>query len=351
MKGKVRMIIVLCLLCLVSCSSQKEVSVITTASVIEKEGQTESSAELEAAGEEEYTAVLYLDDETYYEVILKKGSVIQVLNKEGYQFEGYYTDTDVAYVGADGKVIRTYYGVEPLQLYPKFLPLDFTISFFQGGRETGISKLVCSYDKNLMEVLPFGEILGSECVVGFQDASGAVVIDSGREECYLKEIKHLADMEKRELTLEIVKTAISFQDSRMDTYEVSDKGFFRQKLHVKGKAYDRFFMEEVDIQALKNLGYQSAEIELSCLIQEVDTGDQYIRVYAEEASDKKAECIMESGKITDMEQEEEKRYTMTASVPIEKLESRELYIYYNAGGFGKDDWVSRGLTISVVFVK
>lgn len=347
------MIIVLCLLCFVSCSSQKKVPVLTTASITEIEEQTETKneIELETKEEQEYTATLYVDEETFYNITLKKGSVIQTLNRAGYQFEGYYTDTDVAYVGADGEVIRTYYGVEELQLYPKFLPLEFTISFFQNGRETGIPKLTCSYDKNLIEVLPFGELLGAECITGFQDTSKTVIIDSGQKECYLKEIKHLLDMEKRELVLEIVKTAISFQDSRMDTYEVSDKGFFRQKLHVKGNAYDRFFMEEVDIQALQNLGYQNAEIELSCLIQEVDTGDQYIRVYTEKASSKKEEFIMESGKITDMEQEEEKLYTMKATIPIEKLASRELYIYYDAGGFGKDDWVSRGLTISVVFIK
>ena len=110
-------------------------------------------------------------------------------------------------------------------------------------------------------------------------------------------------------------------------------------------------MEEVDIQALKSLGYQSAKIELSCLIQEVDTGDQYIRVYAQKASSRNDEFLMESGKIEDMEQAEEKLYTMEAVIPIEKLESRELYVYYNAGGFGNDDWVSRGMTISVVFTK
>lgn len=363
MKEKMRMIIVcllcfLCLLCLISCSSQKETPITTTGLVTEGDEREEAenkviTGTLETGEQEakEYIATLYIDEEIYYEITLKKGSTVQTLNREGYQFEGYYTDTDVAYVGADGKVVREYYGVEQLKLYPKFLPLDFTITFFQNGRETGIPKLTCSYDKNLMEVLPFGELLGTECVIGFRDASETVAINSGEKECYLKDIRHLLDMEKRELSLEIVKTATSFQDNRMDTYEVSDSGFFRQKLHVKGTAYDYFFMEEVDIQALENLGYQNVEIELSCLIQEVDTGDQYIRVYTEKASSKKDAFLMESGRIEDMEQEEEKLYTMKATVPIEKLESRELYIYYDAGGFGNDDWVSRGMTISAVFIK
>lgn len=356
MKVKMRMIISICLLCFVSCSSQKETPVVTTTSITEEESGIKDGGvigTLEDSGQEgkEYIATLYMDEETYYEITLKKGATVQTLNREGYQFQGYYTDTDVCYVGADGKVVREYYGVDLLRLYPKFLSLDFTITFFQNGREIGIPKLTCKYDKNLMEVLPFGELLGAECIVGFQDESKTVEIDSGQKEFYLKDIKHRLDMEQREVTLEIVKTFTSFQDNRMDTYEVSDSGFFRQKLHIKGNAYDRFIMEEVDIQALKNLGYQNVEIELSCLIQEVDTGDQYIRVYTKKASNRNDVFIMESGKITDMEQEEEKLYTMKATIPIEKLESNELYVYYNAGGFGNDDWVSRGMTISVLFTK
>lgn len=364
MKAKMRMIIsvgkimAVCLLFLVSCSSQKETSAVITAVTTEDGERTDTEDGIETGTMQEnqeegkeYQAILHVDDEIYYEITLKKGRTIPTLNREGYQFEGYYTDTDVNYVEADGTVTRTYHGAERLDLYPRFLPLNYTITFFQNGRETGISKLTCGYDKNLMEVLPFGELLGEECVIGFQDESGTMRIDVSRETFYLKDIKHLLDTEKQEVRLEIRKTFTSFQDSRLDTYEVSDSGFFRQKLHAKGTAYDRFFLEEVEIKALESLGYQNAEIELSCLIQEVDTGDQYIRVYSQKTSDKKAEFIMESGKIEDMEQEEEKLYTMKATVPIEKLESRELYVYYNAGGFGKDDWVSRGMTISVVFTK
>lgn len=360
MKARMQMIMAVCMLCLVSCSTQEEIPAVATASTVEdgeiSKSDTEdlgiTKPEQDVSGEgKEYTAILHANDEIYYEISLKKGAMVQTLSREGYQFDGYATDTDVSYVRADGTVTREYYGVEQLELYPKFLPLDYTIIFFQNGKEIGIPKQSCSFDKNLMEVLPFGEVLGEECVVGFRDVEKTIVIDQSRETFYLKDIKKLLDMEKREVTLEIVKSFTTFQDSRLDTYEVSDSGFFRQKLHVKGNAYDRFFMEEVDIEALERVGYRNAEIEISCLIQEIETGDQYIRVYTEKASGKKDEFIMESGKIEDMEQEEEKLYMMKETIPIEKLESRELYIYYNAGGFGKDDWVSRGVTVSVRFLK
>lgn len=355
MKAKMQMIIAVCMLCLVlvSCSSQKESLdssdlAATTEEIVQTSKEEDTKEQLKE--EKEYQAMLYIENDTYYEMTLKKGASVQTLSRNGYQFEGYYTDTDVAYVGADGEVLRGYYGVEQLKLYPKFLPLNYTITFFQNGREVGIPKLTCSYDKNLREVLPFGELLGEECIIGFQDRAGTVVIDADTEEFYLKDMQHLLDMEKREVDLEIKKTFTSFQDNRMDTYEVTDSGFFRQKLHIKGNAYDRFFMEEVDLQALKSLGYQSAKIELSCLIQEVSDGNQYIRVYAQKASSRNDEFLFESGKIEDMGQEE-KLYTMEATVPIEKLENRELYVYYNAGGFGNDDWVSHGMTISVSFIK
>lgn len=350
MKAKMRMIIAVCVLSLVSCSFPKEIPFLTTVTEENEKEETKETSDISEVGEA-YTAILHIDDEIYYEISLKKGEKIPILSREGYQFEGYVTDTDVSYIKADGTVSRTYRGAEQLELYPKFLPLGYTITFLYNGKEVGIPKQICNYDQNLIEYLPFGEALGEECIIGFQDKDKRLLIDKSQETFYLKDMEQVLDTEKREVALELIKTMASFQDSRLDTYEVSDGGFFQQKLHVKGNAYDRFFMEGVDIEALKQVGYQNAEVEISCLIQEVDAGEQYIRLYAQAEPEDKGDYIMESGKIEDMLQEEEKLYTMKAVVPIERLESRELYVYYNAGGFGKDNWISRGMTISVQFRK
>lgn len=354
MKGKMLLLLSVLTLCLISCSSQEEVPSATSTSTAESVEKMEVGNDAETTEEipeegKEYTAILHLDEDIYYETALKKGTTVPVPGKEGYEFDGYYTKAEVNYVAKDGRVTREYHGVDELHLYPKFLPLDYDIQFLYNGREISIPNQTCTYEMNLMEVLPFGELLGDECVIGFQDESGTMIIDTKKEEYSLKDLKNIIDYENREIKLNIIKTPILFRDDRMDTYEISDKGFFHQRLHAKGNAYDKFSLEEIDIQALQKLNYKYAEITISCLIQEVDSGDQYIRVYAEETTDRKTESIMESGKIEDGKEEEETTYTMNAVVPIEKLESGELYIYYNAGGFGSDDWVSRGLTITVTF--
>jgi len=360
MKVKLFKLLTLFALCMLitACNKQNETptpSVSTTENRQEfaanNTTETEITGDIQESGEE-YTAILYMEQEVYYTITLKKGRVIQTLNKEGYEFAGYYTEDDVNYVTKDGKVIREYHGVEELNLYPKFIPLDYDIRFFSNGKEIGIAKRTCSYDMNMVCILPFGEVLGDECVIGFQDETGNIIIDTNTDEIYLKDLQNILDKESREIKLEVIKTLTKYQESRLDTYEISDSGFFKQKLNIEGKAYDLCSLKDkVDVQALKKLHYNQVEIELICQIQEEDTGDQYIRLYPKKTTNKRDDYIMDSGKIENMTKEEDTQYTMKEIVPIEKLESGEIYIYYNAGGIWENNWISRAMTISLTFQK
>lgn len=277
---------------------------------------------------------------------------MSVLSKEGYQFEGYYTEGDDNYVAKDGMVIREYNGADMLKLYPKFSPMEYQVKFYNNGEEVRILNRGCSYEMNLMDIMPLGEVLGEQCIVGFRDDNRKLVISTGMEELYLRDLQNVLDKETGELKLNLITTPIRYEYERRDRYNVSDDGFFNQKLDEKEETYELCSLENiVDIPILEILGYQSVEIEVTCSILEKNSGDQYIRLYNMEVTDKKDKYIMESGKIEDGDKKEETEYTMKEIVPIEKLESQKIYIYYNAGGMGKDNWISNGMHITFTFLK
>ena len=350
---KKRRSFILIMLIFAACSSEEQDVVPTPKITAEADRNDEQKdAETQKTDEEkEYTAALYAnkEDNVYSEIILKAGTVIQYPKKAGYIFNGYYTDTGVCYVNQDGMVTRSYYGVELLELYPDFIPVEYTIVFYNHGKETGIAKRICNYDMNLIEVLPFGELLGDECIIGFQTADKANDISWKDQEIYIKDLKNITEEET--VNLEIITTPIIFFGERTVTYEISDSGYFKQKLHAKGDSFDWFSMENINVEALEQLGFREAELEIRCLIEEVDEGDQYIRIYTKQTSEKSDEYLWDSGKIEDGEKGKENIYTMKSNVPIEMLKTQELYIYYDAGGFGGDDWVSRGMDITIRFKK
>ncbi len=368
MKGRIAGLLAVLLLCLVSCSSKKEAATATSegtkemTSVVEsngnnqenygtKESMTPETTQNIAESGNEYQAILCVDEKMNSEIMLKKGRMISVLSKDGYQFEGYYTAWDENYVAKDGMVIKEYNGTDVLKLYPKFSPLEYELRFYQNGEEVAILKRSCNYEMNLMDFLPIGGVLGEECIIGFQDDNRKLIIGGGMEELYLKDAQNILDSETRQLRLNLITTPIYYEYERLDSYRINDSGFFEQELDEKGFNYELCSLEKIDMAALKSFGYQNVEIAVTCWIREEHSGNQHIRIYANETNNKKEEYLMDSGTIENIEKGEEEKFTMKAVVPIEKLESQKIYIYYNASGMGKDDWISPKMQIAFTFIK
>lgn len=372
----------LILLSLVGCKS-RDTSSTTSASVLSPkveetvqpavDWETNLKNKIKTATlESDTNAIVCMDQsgDSYRQFHLVKGSTVEILERQGYRFDGYKSGDGVTYVDENGEVIKECAEKDLLYLKAEFEPEEFTINFFQNGRtETDKATLTCLYTDDILPELRLGRTIknseGDElCVVGYADENGNIVIDGNDISVKIEDLVGCVNYTDKTVNLYDIITPISWKQVRLNAYDVSDKGILNQTLNSSGIAKDVFDIgENIDVVALKSVGYTYAEITLECEISAMG-GTQYIQVLNAWPDDKKEienHLLLDSGKIEiKTESGESETYTeQPTKVSIDNFIDEDgntiecIYVGYNAGGLpiAKKNWTSGSMSIEIKFLK
>lgn len=323
--------------------------------------------EVEPESDETYRLRTDVSEE-YRDISLNVGESINVPRRQGYTFHGYHDARQgegVQYIDETGKLVKEYHGTKkPLVLWPYYTANKYRITICENGSPlTECSELVCPYDENICDDLPWGKEIvkdrkidddESYVITGFLvDDYKLTLEDKGRKLLFNK-LEMYADHGKETLELDVITSDITYLwNERLSSRRITNKGFLEQKVNENKKPYDYFSIaEDVDLEALKELGYKDVEITLTITVGQ-GKGTPTVSVTTKKASkakDVEENAIIETGKIKTEDLDKTGQFVESYTIPVKRIKD-SFFVYYNSDNWGNGTWSCDAISLEFEFVK
>ena len=298
--------------------------------------------------------------EEYRDVILKLGDYVDVPKRVGYTFDGYQDKNGVRYIDQNGKYILEYTGTDELVLWPIFMVDEYCIIICEENQPLkGFSKLICPYDENISDELPWGkeikknrkeEDFENYVIVGFATGDYKLNYSEKDNVIALKKLGDYVDHDEKTLSLNIVTTDISYIWQCLETRVINNKGFLKQSLNKDKAVHDKFSItKSIDVEQLKQIGYQNVNFSID-IAKDAGEGIPRVIVTSEKAVKEKDLKKSDSIVLVDTGKIKENSFNCNYIIPIDKI-TGEFYVYYNSETITNKTWDCNAITIELEFVK
>lgn len=369
MRKRILMFFILLILLIVAgCSGKEDSSSLDLVPTNNKMEDIEETEEvpvypaIEPDSEHEIRIRTDISDE-YRDVTLAVGEYVDIPHRQGYTFHGYQDDKNgggVTYIDEKGQYINEYHGTELLVLWPVYTANEYRITICEEGKPLEcINDFICDYDEAL-NGLPWENVIvrdgadksdKNSVIIGFTAGDGQLTLESKDKSVTVKKLEEYANHQENTLSLNVLTTDIEYSWSCLNTRRVSNDGLLKQTFETKGEGYDVFSLnEDIDIEALKNIGYKEVKVDLTmCSLQ--GDGIPRIVVTSQEAiknKDIKKYTLIDTDKIK--EDVQTKEYFNSYLIPIDDL-TGDFYVYYNCETIGNKTWDCSSITIEFEFLK
>lgn len=313
--------------------------------------------------------------EEYRDIDLIPDNQVDVPNRTGYTFLGYWDTADGTgrqYIDETGKILRDDSPEELVVLYPAYDANEYSVILCEdGGPLNNFNRILCKYDQDIVKDLPLGRELPSSddpqrVIIGFKNAAGTLLIGPSRNEKTLKNLAseeggaEIFDHENRTVYLDIATSDLSYTSHNYDTRTITADNYTEQSLDSDNTVYDRIEMPDtIDLAALKTLGYESAQFSVEYVISSENKEAAHIRIIADSKASEKDSVVKDDSVVKiDVDDDDFKDETspntgkQTHDIDLNELEEI-MRIYYKSKGilFWKKEWTLTSIDIKVTIQK
>lgn len=304
-------------------------------------------------------------NDEYRDVLLECGDSVDVPNRVGYTFNGYDDCKDgegVVYIDEKGQCIKEYHGTELLMLWPDYTPNEYRITICKEKEPlTEISDLICSYNENFCDDLPWEKVLKrnrktdneeSFVIVGFSAEDFQLNYDDKNKEFTVHKLDKYVNHQEKTLCLNVITSDITDIWQCLDNREITNKGLLEQIIGKDKESCDYFSIKkDIDIESLQELGYKEVKYKLTIAKTGGDGTPRIVITSKKIRKNKefKEYTLIDTEKI-EKEEFQNGEFVQKDTIPIEDL-TGNFYVYYNSENLRKKTWDCGAITMELEFKK